>query len=287
MSPVTPVSPVTTRALVLGGGGITGIAWETGLVAGLLEQGIDLTDADLVVGTSAGSVVGAQLRSGTPVAELYAAQVAVPAAAATPSFGLPVLLGFASAALLSRGDSTRMGKRLGAWAVKRTAAGRTPPLEERLAAIRERLTSLEWPDRPLQVTAVDASTGAFRVLDGSDDVPLLDAVAASCSVPGVYPPTPLQGRPFIDGGARSGTNADLAKDHDVVLVLDPIGRAVGPLRSAEQLLGDTRHLVITPDAAAKTAIGRNVLELAARPGSARAGHAQAAAVADAVRALWG
>ena len=180
-----------------------------------------------------------------------------------------------------------MGRRLGAFALKRTAAGRTPSLESRLEAIRERLTSLDWPDRALQVTAVDARTGEFRVLDGSDDVPLLDAVAASCSVPGVYPPTPLQGRPFIDGGARSGTNADLARDHDVVLVLDPIGRAVGPLKSAGDLLGDTPHLVLTPDAGAKAAIGRNVLEIANRPASARAGHAQAAVVADAVRALWG
>lgn len=278
---------MTTRALVLGGGGITGIAWETGLVAGLLEVGIDLTDADLVVGTSAGSVVGAQLRSGTPVPELYAVQVSDPPPDPAPSFGLPILLGFATAALLSRGDSVRMGKRLGAFALKRTAAGRTPSLQSRLDAISERLTSFEWPERPLEVTVVDAATGEFRVLDGSDGIPLLDAVAASCSVPGVYPPTPLLGRPYIDGGARSGTNADLAREHDVVLVIDPIGRAVGPLKSAGQLLGDTRHLVLTPDAGAKAAIGRNVLDIAQRPASARAGHAQAASVAEAVRALWG
>src|SRR4051794_24858937 len=137
---------MTTRALVLGGGGITGIAWETGLLHGLHERGVDLTTADLVVGTSAGSVVGAQVRSGTPLAELYAVQVADPTPDTPPSFGLPVLLHFASAALLSRGDATAMGRRLGAWAIKRTAAGRTPTLESRLEAIRERLTSLEWPD---------------------------------------------------------------------------------------------------------------------------------------------
>ena len=54
-------------ALVLGGGGITGIAWEIGVLAGLAEAGVDLTGADLVVGTSAGSVVGAQITSGAPL----------------------------------------------------------------------------------------------------------------------------------------------------------------------------------------------------------------------------
>ena len=281
-----PTSPSSTRGLVLGGGGITGIAWMTGLATGLLEHGVDLTTADLVVGTSAGSVVGAQLRSGTPLAELQAVQVAEPRPEPPPAFGLGVLLHFATAALLSRGDAERMGRRLGSWAVERAAAGRTPTLEERLEAIRERLPSLEWPDRPLQVTAVNASTGELRVLDGSDGVPLLHAVAASCSVPGVYPPTPIQGRPHVDGGARSLTNADLAAGCDAVLVLAPSDRAIGPMRSSAQQLAGVPHLVVTPDAASTAAIGRNVLDVAARPGSARAGHAQAAAVADAVRALW-
>ncbi|MCY7394591.1 MAG: patatin-like phospholipase family protein [Nocardioides sp.] len=277
---------MSTRGLVLGGGGITGIAWETGLAAGLLELGVDLGDADLVVGTSAGSVVGAQLRSGTPVTELYARQISTPVPAPTPSFGLSVLLGFASAALLSRGDPERMGRRLGAWAVKRAAAGRTPTLAARLDAIRARLTSLEWPERSLLVTAVEAGLGELRVFDGTDGTSLLDAVAASCAVPGVYPPVPIGAQTYVDGGARSGTNADLAAHCDAVLVLAPIDRSRGPMRSATQQLGDTRHVVLTPDAASRTAIGNNVLAVSARPASARAGFAQAAAVADEVRALW-
>lgn len=277
---------MTTRGLVLGGGGITGIAWETGLAAGLLELGVDLTDADVVVGTSAGSVVGAQLRSGTPLPELYAFQIGTPKPAPTPSFGLPVLFGFASAVLLSRGDPERVGRRLGRWAVDRAAAGKTPTAEERFEAIRERLTSLEWPERRLLVTAVETHLGELKVFDGSDGVPLLEAVSASCAVPGVYPPVPIAGRTYIDGGARSGTNADLVADCDVVLVIAPLDRSVGPMRSASQQLGGTRHLVITPDDQAKAAIGKNVLEVTARPASARAGYAQAPAVAEAVRRLW-
>lgn len=277
---------MSTRGLVLGGGGITGIAWETGMLAGLLELGVDLSDADLVVGTSAGSVVGAQLRSGTPLSELYARQIAPPLPEPTPSLGPAVLLGFASGVLGSRGDPERMGRRLGAWAIERAAAGRTPTLAERYDAIGDRLTSLEWPERTLLVTAVEAGLGELRVFDGSDDTTLLQAVAASCAVPGVYPPVPVGGATYIDGGARSITNADLAAGCDAVLVLAPTDRAVGPLRTAAQQLSTTPHLVITPDVVARAAIGSNVLDVAARPASARAGFAQAVDAVDHVRALW-
>ena len=78
-------------ALVLGGGGITGIAWEIGVLAGLAEAGVDLSTADLVVGTSAGSVVGAGLRSRTPAAELFAPQLEAPAPAPVARLGRAVL----------------------------------------------------------------------------------------------------------------------------------------------------------------------------------------------------
>src|SRR5689334_16577719 len=64
-----------TRALVLGGGGVTGVAWELGVVSALLDAGIDLADADLIVGTSAGSAVAAQITSGASMDELVAAQL--------------------------------------------------------------------------------------------------------------------------------------------------------------------------------------------------------------------
>ena len=63
-----------TRALVLGGGGPVGVAWEVGLIAGLEQEGVRLADADLFVGTSAGSIVGAMLALGRPTAELLATQ---------------------------------------------------------------------------------------------------------------------------------------------------------------------------------------------------------------------
>lgn len=188
----------------------------------------------------------------------------------------------------ARGDLEAFGRHVGRWSARRAAAGRLPTLEARFDAIRERLPIQEWgPGGRLQVTAVDVETGALRVFDGSDGVSLVEAVAASCAVPGIYPPVPIQGRTYVDGGARSGSNADLVAGCDRVLGFTPIDRAVGPMRTAGQLLGSVPHLVVSPDAASVAAIGKNVLDPAQRAASARAGRAQAADVAPLAREIWG
>lgn len=276
------------RGLVLGGGGITGIAWETGLLLGLQDLGVDVTDADAVVGTSAGSVVGAQITTGISLSDLFDYQVSTPKPAPLAKISPVVLLGFARAMIGAHGDLEAFGRRVGQWSVHRAAAGKLPSVEARFDAIRERLPIQEWgPGGRLKVTAVDADTGVLRVFDGTDGVTLVEAVAASCAVPGVYPPVPIQGRRYIDGGARSGSNADLVADCDRVLGFTPVDRAVGPMRTAGRLLGSVPHLVVSPDAASVAAIGRNVLDPAQRAASARAGRAQASAVAPLAREIWG
>jgi NTE family protein len=275
------------RGLVLGGGGITGIAWETGLLLGLQDLGVDVTTADAVVGTSAGSVVGAQITTGISLADLFDYQTSTPKPAPLAKIGPSVLGGFAWSMLRARGDLEAFGRLVGQWSVRRAAAGRTPTLEERFAAIRERLPIQEWAgDGRLLVTAVAATTGTLRVFDGSDGVSLVEAVAASCAVPGVYPPVPIDGVPYVDGGARSGSNADLVSGCDRVLAFTPVDRAVGPMRTAGQLLGSVPHLVVSPDAGSVAAIGKNVLDPARRADSARAGFAQAAVVAPLAREIW-
>lgn len=279
---------MTTRGLVLGGGGITGIAWETGLLLGLQDLGVDVTVADAVVGTSAGSVVGAQITTGISLSDLFDYQVSTPKPAPLASISPLVLLGFARSLLRARGDLEAFGRHVGQWSAKRAAAGKLPSVEERFDAIRERLPIQEWgPGGRLQVTAVDVETGALRVFDGTDGISLLEAVAASCAVPGVYPPVPIQGRQYVDGGARSGSNADLLAGCDRVLAFTPIDRKAGPLKTAGQLLGTTPHLVVSPDEASIKAIGKNVLDPAQRAASARAGRAQAAVVAPLAREIWG
>lgn len=275
-------------ALVLGGGGVTGIGWELGVLAGLAGAGVDLSTADLVVGTSAGSVVGAQLTSGTPVEELYATQLAPPDAERVARLGRATLARYGLAVLLSRRDDEAFRRRIGALAMRAADTGRTPTEDERRAAIASRLPSAEWPDRPLVLTAVDAETGASTEFTRDSGVELVAAVGASCAVPGVYPPVRIAGRRYMDGGMRSPANADLAAGYDRVVVLAPLPRGAGPMTSVDaQVTGmAARVAVVSPDAAARQAIGRNVLDPAARAAAARAGRAQAAAAAARVAEVW-
>ncbi|MBW0116116.1 patatin-like phospholipase family protein [Pseudonocardia abyssalis] len=278
---------MTGRTLVLGGGGITGIAWMLGLVAGLAERGVDLRAADDVVGTSAGSVVATQLATGVDIEERYAAQLVDPAGEVAVSLGVGTMLRL-GLALIGPRDPQRVRARIGRLA-SRTV---TMPETERLAVIGARLPVQEWPERSLRITAVDAHDGAFRVLDRTSGVPLVEAVASSCAVPGVYPPVTTGGTRYVDGGVRSPVNADLAEGAERVVVLAPIVRGIGPqVAVAPQVealrAAGSRVVLVAPDAASVAAIGRNVLDPARRAGSARAGRAQAADVTDAIVAVWG
>ncbi|UJW30663.1 patatin-like phospholipase family protein [Saccharothrix sp. AJ9571] len=277
---------MTQRALVLGGGGITGIAWEWGILAGLAEAGVDLTGADLVVGTSAGSVVGAQVASGIEAETRYQAQLAPPDGELAAALGRGMMLRFALA-MLGPADAQRFRARVGRIALRaRTEASEA----DRIAVIESRLPVREWPERRLLLTAVDAETGRFRTFDRHDGVPLVHAVAASCAVPGVWPPVTIDGRRYIDGGIRSGSNADLAAGADRVVVLAPLPRGIGPMtgvgKQVEALRAHASVVLVTPDQAALAAFGRNVLDPANRAAAARAGYAQAAAVLEEVRPVW-
>lgn len=275
------------RALVLGSGGITGIAWELGMLAGLAESGIDLCDADLVVGTSAGSVVGAQVTSGAAtVAELYETQLAEVGPSETAArMSNKAMAQLAWATVRSRDPQTaraRMGK----------MALNTPtvPESERRRVMESLLRSHTWPEQRLLITAADARSGEFIAFDRDSGVELVDAVAASCAVPGVWPPMSVDGRRWIDGGMRSAANADLARGYGRVVVLAPMTGGVGPIaRLADQVAELRKHAyvaVMSPDSAARKAIGRNVLDPARRAPAARAGRVQAVAAAAAATGVW-
>ena len=274
------------RALVLGGGGVTGVAWEIGMLTGLAEAGADLTDADLVIGTSAGSVVGAMVAGGLDLPGMFAGQLAPPTAEIPARLGVTMLLRWAWAAA-GRRDEQRARARIGAMAL----AARTAPEADRRAVIAARLRDRDWPDRRLLVTAVDARTGEFVVFDREQGVELVDAVGASCAVPGVWPPVTIGDRRYIDGGVRSPVNADLAAGYDRVVILAPVTASFGPAGNiGRQIAGLGREVgdvaLIRPDKAARRAFGRNVLDPARRAAAARAGHTQAHQEAARVAELW-
>jgi NTE family protein len=273
------------RALVLGAGGVTGVAWEIGLLYGLSEQGVDLTKADLFVGTSAGSLVAAEVSGGAPLDELYARELADTTGDRTAALGTAALLRYLASAAYP-GDPRR-GR---AWLGRAALARKTMPEAERRKAFEYRLGGDAWPETPLRIASVVAETGEFVVFDASSGVSLIDAVAASCAVPLVWPPVTINGIRYMDGGMRSVANVDLAAGHDRVVVIAPITGALRrpsrPVAQVKALGPGVRTSLVWPTDAALTAIGRNPLNPDRRAQAAEAGRAQAAAYAQRVGQTW-
>lgn len=277
-------------AIVLGGGGIAGIAWEASLIAGLSEAGIDLASADLVVGTSAGSVVGTALRNGD-ISTWFGSQLGPESGSdLEPVIDLePFTTAIAQANVSTSGEEETRA-RLGALSLSYTDDEREAAS---VARIRPLLPSADWPDGNLRITAVDIVDGSFVVFDSNSGVELARAVAASCAVPGVYPAVTINGRQYMDGGMRSATNADVATGFDRVLVLacsaeapsSPLGQTLPQAAALLRETGDV--LVVEADADSLMAFGANSLLLSSRAASSAAGARQAQIVADEVRAFWG
>lgn len=275
-----------STALVLGGGGPVGGAWMTGVLAGLCDAGVDPVRADVVIGTSAGAIFGSRLLAGEPARELYERQLA--GADRVDLHVTPAqTLRFLWAALGSR-DPERSVRRLGRAALK----ARTGPESDVYDTLSRLLRGVrDWPGRALRITAVDALSGQLTAFDADCGITLPEAIAASCAVPVVWPPVTLRGRRWMDGGSRSTANLHLARGHDHVLAIAPIPAAVGPHAGAEQqaaaLTAEGAHVtLVTPDHTARRAMGRDMTSDARRPAAARAGHAQATALAGSVHKVW-
>jgi NTE family protein len=291
------------RALVLGGGGPVGIAWEAGLLAGLAEGGVDLGAADLIVGTSAGAFVGAQIAMGKTAGDIAQAIIAEEArpklAAASGQARAPdpmALVRKMQEAALGERNLEAVRQEIGAFAL----SAETMDEASFIASFGRSLSGLGddfWPDRPFACTATDALTGAFVVWDRTAKVGLARAVASSCSVPGIFPPITIKGRRYIDGGMHSGWIGDLAKGHDFVVVVlmrttggDPaLAERMGRRREAEiaTLREAGSHVeLIVPDEASTAALGVNLHDARVRPAAARAGLVQGRKTAAGLGGLW-
>jgi NTE family protein len=286
-------------ALVLGGGGAAGQAWQIGVIAGLAEAGLDMTEAaDLVVGTSSGATTAAWVRSGIPAAELLASVLSEPVRPvaqsrerppSSPTGTLFERMRAIGAAATSAADLQRA---MGAFGLESDSNFPPEAAEQRRAMVAARLPRHEWPDRPMIVVAVDAHTGEVAAFDGDSGVALVDAVTASTALPGGGPTHSINGARYINGGVRSAENADLASGYASVVVLSPFGGRSGLLpkgqfeglrrfpgadlesqASALRKEG-SRVGVITPDTDSRAAMGTNQMDLATRKPAARAGFAQ-------------
>ncbi|MDR7158995.1 patatin-like phospholipase family protein [Arthrobacter sp. BE255] len=290
------------RALVLGGGGSTGNAWLIGVIAGLSDAGLDVTTADLTIGTSAGSTAAAQLAGAAP-AELFATILAATPPQRTRPVGseqgrVPVSpvtdhLERIRKIIASADDAADMRRRMGAAALDMASASDGSWQTQWRATVASRLPSQCWPQRTVLITAVDAQTGEPVVFDRHSGIDLADAVAASCAS-GL--PYRIGDKRYIDGGYRSNAeNADLAAGCGRVLVLSPFGgRSLAPLEWGVHLATQVEELrsrgsrveTIFPESSSEHLFGANAMDLSLRPAAARAGYDQGKALAGKLAVFW-
>ncbi|MDR7274439.1 patatin-like phospholipase family protein [Catenuloplanes atrovinosus] len=271
-------------ALVLGAGGLTGIAWHLGLTIGLRASGVDLTGADVIVGTSAGAVAGALLASGLDPEE--AARIEARLDHVDPPFRPDWERGTAVFTLLNdeRMEPASIRAAVGELALAADVVEEDPYV----ASLGRRLPLRDWPEH-LLITAVDAASGHPVAWDRASGVPLDRAVAASCAVPAIFPPVTVNGGRYMDGGVRSGTNADLAADARRIVVLAPLAPIRGrgaPAAEIDALRRRSRVALIAPDDDAMAAIGPNVFDTERWDAVVEAAVAQGRRVAPEVATVW-
>ncbi|MET0765330.1 MAG: patatin-like phospholipase family protein [Blastococcus sp.] len=288
---------MTRVGLVLGGGGVVGQAYHSGVLAVLQHDfGFDARDADMIVGTSAGSITGTLLRLGVSPEDLAAWTVKAPLSGDDAVLRhmarttVPTLAPFNPLHLLRR-PLRLPGRHLVQRALTRPlqfrplAAGMTllapgqHDIVEQLQALRE-LEKAEWPAPDLWVCAVRRRDGRRVVFGrpGSPPAPIHLAVAASCAVPGYFAPVMIGGRSYIDGGVHSPTNAAILRGAglDLVIVISPMSGSTGwrpdiytaARRHATRLLhrevralegAGIRTVVFAPGAAEQEAMGNDML----------------------------
>jgi NTE family protein len=296
-------SETKDRALILGGGGPVGEAWEAGVIAGLTEEGIDLSRADPIIGTSAGAIVGARLASRMPLSDFINGALA-PSDGSPPgqrphqtSSNPPPDLSFLADKLQQMGTGKRSQQsiraEIGEWAKKVR-----PVVSESkfVASYQRRFPEKEWPGRAYECTSVEAEDGSLSVWNRSSGVPLAVAVASSCALPGIFAPVVINGHRYMDGGVRSVTNADLARGCKTALVLAP---TVGPNDALAKsftrpLDGELRTLqqsgckveLVIPDPASLKAFGATLGDENGRAPAFNAGRVEGRNKAGEIAKLW-
>ena len=288
----SPRNGSPTRALVLGGGGAVGVGWQTGLLMGLREAGVDLAGAEAIVGTSAGALVGALLSGGREVTD------ALTSLAALGQSIDPDDLAAGDEAFLAqvRQASLETDPRQALRAIGRAAKEASTPAEDVYLGLFGTLDGIDWP-AGFRCTAIDTDTGDLAVWDQGSGVPLLHAVASSCAVPMLFPTVTVKGRSYMDGGILSHLNATAAPPTDVLVVLSchPLrSQAAGGGALAASLTPDTeleplrktRRLVAVEPDFSETGAPANMMDPNATIQALQIGERQAADEAAAIRAAW-
>ena len=249
---------INEKALVLGGGGITGIAWESGVLAGLIDSGVLVNHADKILGSSAGSYVGSILANGQNM-KTYYEQLANNRDNADNAQLDPSLFElWREAFVQGKTDEQVIGKYLGDIINKSPS---TVSFEERERSVRKRIGNVDWTPQ-LEITAINAKTGTLESFNETSDISLIEAVMASGAVPGIWPHVDMLGASWIDGGMISSTNARLMANYKDIIILAPLDQKQGLVPSVyedvETLKTNSNVTLITPDQDSRNIIGTNI-----------------------------
>jgi NTE family protein len=284
-----------SRALVLGGGGSTGVAWLVGMMSGLAEGGVDIRRADSVIGTSAGSIVGARVAAGQASDDMAADVIARSDGkvenAAMAALDLDGLLAIMAEWEAMSDNTPASCARIGKLAQETS----TMSLHDFLQLTASEVAA-EWPPRPFTAVAVEANTGELAAFSRESGLSLHHAIASSICVPGIFPPVVVGDAVYVDGGVRSGTSADLAVGFDDVLVLAPIGSrsdgmdpmaARAAVAECEQLRDAGATVTLTfPDDQSNDVIGLNRMDPSIGAQVMAQGHRQGLALAAELTGRW-
>lgn len=269
-----------------------------GMIAGLLEEGLDLRDADWIIGTSAGAIMGALFALGEdPRSSPTPIDPSSASAARAANAALQQLMVACAKAVVSPA-STEEWKAIG------TMALTVNTVDENAAVSRPTIAALNgrsWPEN-FRATAVNAFTGHFHLLGPSSGVPLHLGVASSSALPGFYSPISVDGGRYMDGGVRSMLNADVAKGFDRVVVIscfdlsspfaapEPIKTLNSVLNQEIEQLGAQGSFVevITPndEFLVLSEYGANMFDASRVPAACGIARAQAKRVVDRIRTNW-
>jgi NTE family protein len=269
------------NALILGAGGPAAAAFEIGVVAGLADGGVDVRDADVLVGTSAGARVAVQLAGSGDINELFRRKLA-PCSIRRPSVDMKTWGKRIAETKARGGTTTEILKRMGELAM-------SIPGDDRRA--HAQISESDWPAKRVMLVSVECETGERRAFERTSTATLEDAIAASGALPGVSPPIEIGGSHYMDGGMYSTDNADLAVGFDRVLVVAlRAGNPRLPLVGIEDTTRALAHsFVIQPDdasQAALVAVGGNVLNPDVGPPMARAARALGQLLASRIAKFW-
>lgn len=283
------------RALVLAGGGYVASSWEIGLITGMADAGLDLRNADLFIGTSAGARVALDLTSGNPLEDIYQRRAEPPApSAGRPSGPLPSIdwariKAGVDEAKQAGGSTTEILRRYGALALA-VAPDNAADRRETIAA---QLPLRAWPDQRVLIAAIDAETGERRAFDRDSGIDLVDAIIATTASFGAAPLL-FDGHHYFDGGYHSGDNADLALGYERVLILSlqtpPQAMRLISLETAIETLraSGSNVEVVHPDDATTAALaptGGQMNPASGRP-AAIAGREQGQRDAQRIASFW-